>query len=492
MSISTVEIRAYSGPDLVELQGVNRPAIVRLNVGPKGDDGTSATVSVGTTTTGAAGTNASVTNSGTTSAAVFNFTIPRGNTGATGPNSVTSATSSDGTAVLSVEEVVAIGSGNRIVGIYAPDEGDRSGSLKFSDGVNSVGIIMAENSPTADLVLPSSSGTIALTSDIPPQEVKSSNFTAANKGAYVATATLTVTDPTPSEGASFSVLVRNGTATVGGTAYAVAGTLIRRIYHSGAWANYVYDTINGVATLTNKTISGASNTITNVPISTGISGLGTNVATFLATPLSANLAAAVTDETGTGSLVFGTSPTITTPAFTRSGTGNIFTGGDGTRTVTSLIGSYGVEMVISAATGTEGAYFRGIGNFEAWVHVTAQSNTSGLRAMRFGNRSNRFSIQRLTDNEASITATPFSFANDAPTNAFYMVTSGTVGFGTSTPSEKALLDLTSTTKGFLPPRMTTANRDAITSVPAGLMIYNTSTNKLNFYNGSAWEAVTSA
>jgi hypothetical protein len=46
--------------------------------------GAAATVTVGTTTTGAAGTNASVTNSGTTSAAVFNFTIPRGDTGATG------------------------------------------------------------------------------------------------------------------------------------------------------------------------------------------------------------------------------------------------------------------------------------------------------------------------------------------------------------------------------------------------------------------------
>jgi len=46
--------------------------------------GNAATVAVGTTTTGAAGTNASVTNSGTTSAAVFNFTIPRGDTGAAG------------------------------------------------------------------------------------------------------------------------------------------------------------------------------------------------------------------------------------------------------------------------------------------------------------------------------------------------------------------------------------------------------------------------
>ena len=58
------------------------------------------------------------------------------------------------------------------------------------------------------------------------------------------------------------------------------------------------------ATLTNAT---------GLPVSTGISGLGTGIATFLATPNSANLAAAVTDETGSGLLVFGTSPTLTTP-----------------------------------------------------------------------------------------------------------------------------------------------------------------------------------
>lgn len=53
--------------------------------GPQGNPGTAATVTAGTTTTGAAGTSANVTNSGTTSAAVFDFTIPRGDTGATGP-----------------------------------------------------------------------------------------------------------------------------------------------------------------------------------------------------------------------------------------------------------------------------------------------------------------------------------------------------------------------------------------------------------------------
>ena len=49
---------------------------------------------------------------------------------------------------------------------------------------------------------------------------------------------------------------------------------------------------------------------TGLPISSGVSGLASNVATFLGTPSSANLRSAVTDETGSGSLVFGTSPTI--------------------------------------------------------------------------------------------------------------------------------------------------------------------------------------
>ena len=59
--------------------------------------------------------------------------------------------------------------------------------------------------------------------------------------------------------------------------------------------------------------SGTLTNCTGLPVATGISGLGASVAAFLATPSSANLATAVTGETGSGALVFATSPTLVTP-----------------------------------------------------------------------------------------------------------------------------------------------------------------------------------
>jgi ribosomal protein L27 len=94
----------------------------------------------------------------------------------------------------------------------------------------------------------------------------------------------------------------------------------------------------------------ASATLTNatgLPISTGVSGLGSNVSTWLGTPSSSNLAAAVTDETGTGSLVFGTSPTLTTPNFTNPTiTSGVLTVQSGSYTSPSITSSVGTDTGI--------------------------------------------------------------------------------------------------------------------------------------------------
>jgi hypothetical protein len=114
--------------------------------------------------------------------------------------------------------------------------------------------------------------------------------------------------------------------------------------------------------------SGTLSNCTGLPISTGVSGLGTGVATFLATPSSANLATAVTDETGSGALVFATSPTLTTPTLgsgsytnlrssevssTPSGTTQTITLGNGnlqTLSLASTTGNPTVDFVMPSSS----------------------------------------------------------------------------------------------------------------------------------------------
>ena len=67
---------------------------------------------------------------------------------------------------------------------------------------------------------------------------------------------------------------------------------------------------------------------------------------------------------------------------------------------------------------------------------------------------------------------------------------GKVAIGTNTPATSAILDLTSTTMGLLPPRMTTTQINAIASPVAGLIAYNNEINMLCFYNGTAWQKIT--
>ncbi len=65
--------------------------------------------------------------------------------------------------------------------------------------------------------------------------------------------------------------------------------------------------------------------------------------------------------------------------------------------------------------------------------------------------------------------------------------SAQVGIGTTNPESSAILDLSSTSKGFLPPRMTETEKDAIANPVAGLMIYQINNSQgLYYYTGSAW------
>ena len=176
--------------------------------------------------------------------------------------------------------------------------------------------------PTADrtITLPNATGTVVL---------KDSTDTLTNKSISLTTNTVTGTKAefnAAMSDADFASLAGSETLTnktISLASNTVSGTTAE---FNTALTDDNFATLAGTETLTNKTISGSSNTITNVSLTTGVTGtlpvanggtgitsLGTGVATFLATPSSANLAAALTDEAGSGTVAFTTSPSFTTP-----------------------------------------------------------------------------------------------------------------------------------------------------------------------------------
>jgi hypothetical protein len=120
-------------------------------------------------------------------------------------------------------------------------------------------------------------------------------------------------------GSFFTDLTVSGTTTLSGLTASTALALnaskeVVSVTNTGTGNNVLANSPTLVTPALGTPSSVTLTNATGLPVASGISGLGSGVATFLATPSSFNLAAAVSDETGSGALVFASSPTLVTPA----------------------------------------------------------------------------------------------------------------------------------------------------------------------------------
>ena len=114
--------------------------------------------------------------------------------------------------------------------------------------------------------------------------------------------------------------------------------------------------------------------------------------------------------------------------------------------------------------------------------VTCQAVSGGGTSIKDADSDTQIQVEESSDEDTIRFDT-------AGSERMIINSTGDVGIGTSSPDASSILELSTTTKGFLPPRLTATQRDAISSPAEGLLVYNTGDDRFNFYNGSAWSEV---
>lgn len=172
-----------------------------------------------------------------------------------------------------------------------------------------------------------------------------------------------------------------------------------------------------------------------------------------------------------------------------SGKWNQAIGHDAMRYVTTGIGNNvsGHQVLMTMTTGS---YNSGHG-FQSLLNVTTGSYNTALGS-ESGNNITSGSYNICIGNAVQAVAATSSYQLNIGGLIYGDLQNGRLWMGATSGNANAILDLQSTTKPAMLPRMTTTQRNAVSSPTAGMEIYNSTTNKKNFYNGSAWEAVTSA
>jgi len=156
-------------------------------------------------------------------------------------------------------------------------------------------------------------------------------------------------------------------------------------------------------------------------------------------------------------------------------------GGTGDITLSAFQGTTGNLVLKSGGAATAGQFG---GNIVLTSSITGP-----------GNAANQTGSITLTTNDSLGSSGNISITATTPANGgnIYLTGSGTshgqIGVGTSSPDASASVDITSTTRGLLPPRMTSTQRNAVASPAEGLIVYDTTLHQLWEYQNGTWTAV---
>ena len=147
-----------------------------------------------------------------------------------------------------------------------------------------------------------------------------------------------------------------------------------------------------------------------------------------------------------------------------------------------------IRQINTSGVGAQSVYLFQIDNRAAKLAVTNDDSTTDAsffgKAIWDGGAAATFRASSATQ-----TANIFNVQNHDGTTTFLNVKpSGNVLINTTTDVASSKLTIESTTQGFLPPRMTTTQRNAIASPAAGLVVYDNTDNKHYGYNGTTWNA----